>query len=128
MASDQAKAGPRPKPGQLSEVPVWTLLQYTGSSKIKRRKKKRSKRKDLIIFCREISKADYLLDVIEREVAEAIVLADLEHKGGGGAVAFVLLRDALARLKECRALPNVQALPDRPPYKKRVRKEEKRDG
>ena len=71
---------------------------------------------EVFIFIREISKADYLLDVIEREVAEAIVLADLEHKGGGGAAAFVLLRDALARRRECRALPNVQALPDRPPY------------
>ena len=67
---------------------------------------------------REISRADFLLDIVEREVAEAIELADLENKGGGGAAAFVLLRDALARLKECRALPNVQALPDRPPHEK----------
>ena len=67
---------------------------------------------------REISKAVFLLDIAEAEVRAAIDLADLEHSGGGSAAAFILLRDALARLRECRALPSVQALPDQAPYDK----------
>lgn len=66
----------------------------------------------------EISKAVFLLDIAETEVRTAIDLADLEHSGAGSAAAYVLLRDALARLRECRALPNVQELPDQAPYDK----------
>ena len=73
---------------------------------------------EVFIFIREISKAVFLLDIAEAEVRAAIDLADLEHSGAGSAAAYVLLRDALARLRECRALPNVQELPDQAPYDK----------
>lgn len=71
---------------------------------------------EVFIFIREISKATALLIDIRAEVKTALDLINGQCPTTEPTI--VLLSDALRRIDECAALPNVQALPDRPPYKK----------
>ena len=65
---------------------------------------------------REISKAAALLTDIRAEVKTALDL--IKGRCSTTAPTIVLLSDALRRIDECAALPNVQALPDQAPYDK----------
>jgi len=71
---------------------------------------------EVFIFIREISKTAALLTDIRAEVKTALDL--IKGQCSTTAPTIVLLSDALRRIDECAALPNVQALPDQPPYKK----------
>ena len=76
----------------------------------------------MFVFVREISKATALLIDIRAEVKTALDL--IKGQCPTTEPTIVLLSDALRRIEECAALPNVQALPDRPPYKKEYPPEE----
>ena len=71
---------------------------------------------EVFIFIKEISKAAALLTDIRAEVKTALDL--IKGRCSTTAPTIVLLSDALRRIDECAAIPNVQALPDQPPYKK----------
>lgn len=71
---------------------------------------------EVFIFIREISKATALLTDIRAEVQTAIDL--LSGRCSTTAPTIVLLSDALRRIDECAALPNVQALPAPQPYER----------